>query len=319
MVSALAFNVIAGINDGGNLLASAASSRTIPVVIAFVIIILCAFAGPLVFGTAVAATLGAGIADYSHVGLPFLLAAVAASLMVVFVANRIGFPTSMSLALVSAMVGSLVVGAGPQTVHWSGVIKVVGSAFGSAFVGFLMGAAVYGLLHLMLRPVTRRVGDRIMQLQYGTVALQALGYGANDAEKMMGFMAAAVSVHAPGQPFTVPLWAIGAAIAAFAVGMVLGGMRVAKTIGGRLFTIRPEYALAFQAAAGITVIGASLAGAPLSTTETTASAIVGTGAAARPRRVHWQVVGRLVSAWFITVPAALAAGAIAGVVLRLIH
>jgi PiT family inorganic phosphate transporter len=113
VVSALAFNVIAGINDGGNLLASAASSRTIPVSVAFVIIILGAFAGPLVFGTAVAATLGAGIADYSRVGLPFLMAAVAASLAVVFVANRIGFPTMMSLALVSAMVGSLVVGHSP--------------------------------------------------------------------------------------------------------------------------------------------------------------------------------------------------------------
>jgi len=315
-MTALAFNVVAGFNDGGNLLAAAASSRTIPVGIAFVLIVAFAFVGPLVLGTAVAATLGAGIADYSTVGMPLLLAAIGASLAAVLLSYAMRFPTMMSLSLVSAMVGSLLVGHGADVVHWPGVIKVVVSAFGSALAGFVMGALAFSLLNVLLRPVSRATGDHLMKLQYGTVGLQALGYGANDAEKMMGLMAAAVVPQVAGHAFHVPLWAIAAAIAAFGGGLAIGGMRVAKTVGGKLFTIRPEHALAFQAAAGVTVMAASFAGAPLSTTETTASAIVGVGAIARPRRVYWRVVARLVGAWLITMPVAFSFGMLAGLIVR---
>lgn len=316
MVCALAFNVVAGFNDGGNLLASAAASRTIPVPIAWCMIVGFAFAGPFVFGTAVAKTLGAGIADYSTLGVPLLLAAVVASLFVVLLAFWARVPTMMSLALVSAMVGSLLVTRGPSALHWAGVTKVCVSIFGSALVGFVIGALVFWVLRFLLRPATKEVGDRIVHLQYGTVALQALGYGANDAEKMIGMMAAAGAVHAAGRAFEVPLWTIVAALAAFAAGLTIGGLRVAKTIGGKLFAIRPVHALAYQTAAGGTVFAASLLGGPLSTTETTASAIIGVGAVARGRRVHWVVVRRIVTAWLITAPVGLAAGALAGLAVR---
>jgi PiT family inorganic phosphate transporter len=316
VVCALGFNIVAGFNDGGNLLAAAASSRTIPLGVAYALIIVFAFLGPLVFGTGVATTLGTGIADYTTLGPAKLLAAVIASLCVVLLAYAARVPTMMSLALVSAMVGSLLVGPGPAAIHWHGVIKVVASNFGSAVVGFGAGFIAFTILRFLLLPVSRAVGNRIMRLQYATVALQALGYGANDAEKMMGMIAVAAALHAGSHVFHVPLWALAVSVGAFAVGLVFGGARVAKTIGGKLFSIHPEYALAFQAAAGGTVVSAALLGAPLSTTETTASAIVGVGAAARPRRVRWQVVGRIVTAWALTIPAGLAAGAVAGLFVR---
>jgi PiT family inorganic phosphate transporter len=316
VVCALAFNVVAGFNDGGNLLASAAASRTIPVPIAWCLIVGFAFAGPFVFGTAVAKTLGAGIADYSTLGVPLLLAAVVASLAVVLLAFWARVPTMMSLALVSAMVGSLLVTRGPGVLNWGGVAKVCVSLFGSALVGFVVGAFAFSVLRFLLRPATRAAGERLMNLQYGTVALQALGYGANDAEKMIGMMAAAGAAHAAGRVFEVPLWTIIAALGAFAAGLSIGGLRVAKTIGGKIFTIRPAHALAYQGSAGSTVLMASLLGGPLSTTETTASAIIGVGAVARGRRVHWGLVRRIVAAWLVTAPAGLAAGAIAGLIVR---
>jgi PiT family inorganic phosphate transporter len=245
-----------------------------------------------------------------------LLAAVVASLVVVLGAYAMRVPTMMSLALVSAMVGSLLVGPGPSVIHWYGAIKVVVSNFGSAVIGFSVGFLAYSILRLLLLPLNRTIGNRIMQLQYATVALQALGYGANDAEKMMGMIAAAAALHAGSHVFQVSLWVITVSVAAFAVGLIFGGARVAKTVGGKLFKIHPEYALAFQGAAGSTVITAALLGAPLSTTETTGSAIVGVGAAARPRRVHWNVVGRILAAWALTMPAGLAVGALAGLFVR---
>lgn len=190
------------------------------------------------------------------------------------------------------------------------------STGGSILVGFVFGAAAFALLQLLLRPMSRAAGDRLMKLQYGSVALLALGYGANDAEKMAGMMAAASSLSTGGHTFSIPLWALVASIAAFAVGMAFGGVRVAKTIGGKLFTIRPEHALAFQSAAAFTVVGAAVLGGPLSTTETTASAIIGVGAIAGPRGVHWLTVRRILAAWLITIPAGVAIGALAGFLVR---
>jgi inorganic phosphate transporter, PiT family len=309
------FNVVAGFNDGGNLLAAAASSRTIPPPIAFFVITGFVLVGPLLFGTAVAATIGKGIVDYAAAGTPMLLAGLTGALGTVLISYAARLPTSMSLALVSAMIGALLTGPGLASVHWGGIRTVAYSMGFSILAGFLIGAAIYVMLRFALRPVSRTAGDRLMRLQYAAVALQALGYGANDAEKMMGVMAIAVSLGAATTPagrLVVPLWVIGVSVAAFAVGMALGGMRVAKTVGGKLFQIRPLHALAFQLAAGATVMMASLHGGPLSTTETTASAIIGVGAAANARLLHWQVAARIVLAWFVTIPAALLLGGAAG-------
>ena len=284
---------------------------------AYWLIVAAAFAGPFVFGTAVATTLGSGVADYGRVGPALLLAAVLAALVTVLLAYAARVPTSLSLALVSAMVGSLVFGSA-GAIHWSGAIKVAVSTSGSALVGFAIGAGAFALLRFLLRPVTRRTGDRLMNLQYASVALLALGYGANDAEKMAGMMAAASALSSGAHAFNIPLWALAASTGAFAVGMAFGGMRVARTTGGKLFTIRPEHALAFQSAAGLTVVTAALLGGPLSTTETTASAIIGVGAVARPRRVHWLAVRRILGAWLVTIPVGFAIGALAGFIARTI-
>jgi len=282
--------------------------------LAYALIVVAVFCGPLVFGTHVAETVGTGIVDYGRVGPRFLVAGIAGAIAAVLVAYGARIPTSMSLALVAGMLGALAAGPGFSAVHPAGLEKVAGAMIGSVVIGFSGGAAAFALLVLSLRSATRRTGDRIMRLQYESVALQALGYGANDAEKMIGLIAIAVSI-AYGRPFAVPLWIIAIAAGAFTIGMLLGGKRVAKTVGGKLFHIRPEHALAFQLAAGVTVMLASLVGGPLSTTESTASAIVGAGAVANPRMVHWRLFGRFLIAWLFTVPAGFAAGALASVLI----
>jgi PiT family inorganic phosphate transporter len=116
--------------------------------------------------------------------------------------------------------------------------------------------------------------------------------------------------------FSIPAWTLAVAAGGFAAGLALGGIRVAKTIGGKLFSIRSHHALAAQSASAMTVIGAALLGGPLSTTDTSASSLVGVGAAHNPRVVRWRVVREIAVAWIITIPAALCAGALAGVAAR---
>jgi PiT family inorganic phosphate transporter len=307
------FAIAAGFNDGGNLLAAAASSRTIPPRAAYLIIVAFACLGPIVAGTGVARTTGAGIADFHATGVAPLLAAIVGALAAVVSAYIARVPTSLSVALFSAMIGALSAGPGLSAIHWAGVEKV--SRVGSIVVGTTAGALAYRLVASVLSRVRRRTGEVIIDLQYATVAMLAIGYGANDLEKSAGLLAAGVA----SSTFSVPVWTLVAAVACFAMGMVLGGVRVAKTVGSKLFSIRPYHALSFQLAAATTVIGAALVGGPLSTTEATASAIVGVGAAVNPRQVHWQVAGHIVLAWAFTAPLAMASGAIAELAIKAVH
>lgn len=312
IVAAAIFSIIAGFNDGGNLLAVAASSRTIPPAVAYVLLVAAVCAGPIVAGTAVARTTGAGIADFHAVGTLPLLAGIVGGIVTVLGAYAVRIPTSMSVALFGSMVGALFVGPGGGAVHWAGIDKVAITQAASIAAGGIGGFIAYALVAALLLRVHRGTGDRIVDLQYLTVALLGLGYGANDLEKSAGLLAAGESVSA----FSVPAWTIVVAVTCFAAGMLVGGMRVAKTVGGKLFSIRPQSALASQLAAAITVIVAAIAGGPLSTTQTTASSLVGVGAAVNPREVHWVVAARIVAAWFVTAPIAIACGALAQLALQ---
>ena len=295
------------------MLAAAASSRVIAPGTAYLIIVAGAFAGPVLAGTAVAQTIGRGIVDYHVAGEITLVASIFGGIAALLVAYALSVPVSASVALVSATAGALAAEHKLGLLHWAGVIKVAVSLIASIVVGFLAGAIIYTLLVFALRKVDFHTGRRLMRLQYASVALQAVGYGANDAEKMMGLLVVATTVGSSPSQFTVPLWVIAASVTAFAVGMALGGTRIAKTVGGKLFHILPLHALAFQSAAAMTVLAAAAAGGPLSSTETTASAIMGVGAAANPRAVHWAVARRLVLAWFVTAPIGFAAGSAAAI------
>ncbi len=193
------------------------------------------------------------------------------------------------------------------------------SLFGSIVVGFVAGAAIYALLRRLLIGVDLSTGMRIMRLQYGSVALQALGYGANDAEKTMGLIAAALLIGHNDARFSVPAWVIVASVTAFALGMAIGGVRIARTVAGKLFLIRPLHGLSFQLAAAGTVLAAAAAGGPLSTTETTASAMIGVGAVSNPRTLHGDAVRTMLVTWVVTVPSGLLWGYLATIILRSLH
>jgi PiT family inorganic phosphate transporter len=314
---AIVYTLISGASDGGNLLAAAAASRVISPLASIGIIAVGVLFGPIVFGTAVASTIATGIADYPHLGAALLGAGIAGGIITRTVMYFASVPTSGSVALVGAMVGSLWAGPGLSAVHWHGVEKVAIVLVVSPVIGFFAGAIAYAVVLLILSFMSRRDGGRLLRMQWATIALQALGYGANDAEKTVGLFAAAVLVAGGGVAFATPLWTIALTALSFTLGMTTGGLRIARTVGSRLYSIRPPHALAFQLAAALTVIGAALFGGPVSSTQTATSAILGVGAADNPRTLHWQTVFRIVASWFLTAPTALCSGALATLVLHL--
>jgi PiT family inorganic phosphate transporter len=148
--------------------------------------------------------------------------------------------------------------------------------------------------------------DRIFRLcQFGSASLYSLGHGGNDAQKTMGIIAGLLFAQGHlGPQFYVPLWVVLSCQAAMALGTLLGGWRIVKTMGSRITRLTPMQGFCAETGGALTLFGATWLGVPVSTTHTITGAIVGVGAARRVSAVRWNVATNVVIAWILTLPAA---------------
>jgi PiT family inorganic phosphate transporter len=230
-----------------------------------------------------------------------------------------GLPSSSGHALAGGLVGSALAEAGLHAVRWGGLQgwKPVG-VFGllialavSPVIGLLFGFAFARLNQRVLRRATRRVEAPIRAGEWAMSAALSFGHGANDGQKAMGVVAALLLATGHLQTFSVPLWVKLACGVALTVGTLMGGWRIVRTVGRRIFRLAPIDGFASQSASTAVILAASYAGAPVSTTHVVATSVVGVGAGRdRWAHVRWQVVRSMGLAWLATLPAAAALGAI---------
>jgi PiT family inorganic phosphate transporter len=310
------FGLVSGFNDGGNLMASFTSGRVITPRIA-ALLLLISLTGPFVIGTAVAQTVGTNVIDLrGQGGLGFVLISLS-SLSVVLLSWRFGVPTSMTLALVGAMLGWVVAGGKFDDIRWHGVARVLLGIPISVLGGGFLALALYLAVRRVLgaRPHAYMLG--LARLQFMTAGIQAFAYGANDMEKTVGLIAVGASFPNHGQHvvFSEPAPIIGAFILFFA-GAVFGGWRVARRIGFGVLKVRPMQAFAQQLASGTMVSVLATAGAPVSMTQTIDGGLVGVGAALRASSIRWGIVREMVGSWLLTLPLAVIIAAVVHAVLR---
>jgi PiT family inorganic phosphate transporter len=310
LVAASMFGLVSGFNDGGNLLASFTSGRVITPRVA-ALLLLVSLAGPLVLGTAVAQTVGTNVIDLRAQGELSYVLITLSPLCVVLLSLSFGIPTSMTLALVGAMLGWVLVAGGQGgIIHWAGVARIL--------VGMPISVLGGGMLALVLYRTTRRLlGTRphasllgLARFQFVTAAVQAFAYGANDMEKTVGLIAVGMSFPNHGQAvvFSGAAPIIGA-FGFFYVGALIGGSRVAGRVGLGVLKVRPMQALSQQLASGSVVAALALAGAPVSMTQTIDGGLVGVGAALRASSVRWGIVREMLGSWVLTLPLALVVAA----------
>ena len=310
LVAASMFGLVSGFNDGGNLLASFTSGRVITPRVA-ALLLLVSLAGPLVLGTAVAQTVGTNVIDLRAQGELSYVLITLSPLCVVLLSLSFGIPTSMTLALVGAMLGWVLVAGGQGgIIHWAGVARIL--------VGMPISVLGGGMLALVLYRTTRRLlGTRphasllgLARFQFVTAAVQAFAYGANDMEKTVGLIAVGMSFPNHGQAvvFSGAAPIIGA-FGFFYVGALIGGSRVAGRVGLGVLKVRPMQALSQQLASGSVVAALALAGAPVSMTQTIDGGLVGVGAALRASSVRWGIVREMLGSWLLTLPLALVVAA----------
>jgi PiT family inorganic phosphate transporter len=202
---------------------------------------------------------------------------------------------------------------------WKGIIKTVAFIFVSPIIGltlgFLMGVLVY---RLSARSAPSKVDRFFRKGQLVSAALYSLGHGGNDAQKTMGIIASLlVSAKLLGETARIPLWVVLSCHAAIALGTMLGGWRVVKTMGQKVTKLKPVDGFCAETAAATTLFTASGFGIPVSTTHTITGAIMGIGSLKRLSAVRWGVAGRIIWAWILTVPCAAGVSALVYYLVRL--
>ncbi len=268
------------------------------------------FVGPLIFGVAVATTIGHEVVAAETISIQVILAALISAICWNLLTWYLGFPSSSSHALVGGFVGAVLIGAGWRAILLHGLEKVLIALFISPVIGFGIGFLIYKLILLMCLNASPRVSLLFKRGQIFTGLALALSHGANDAQKTMGIITLALVTGGYLEIFAVPLWVILLSGGMIALGTSLGGWRLIRTLGGKIFKIRPMDGFGAQFASATVILGASLFGGPVSTTQVVSSAILGVGASERVNKVRWGVAREIATAWLLTIPASalLAAG-----------
>jgi PiT family inorganic phosphate transporter len=254
-------------------------------------------------GTAVAKTIGTGIIDAGAVSLTTVGGAMVGIIVWSSVAARWGIPTSESHALVAGLAGGGLAAAGPSVLVWAGWKKVLLGLALSSLMGFVAGMCLMiGIYWLFRRAVPGKVHGLFRWLQIGSSAFMAFSHGSNDGQKFIGAFVLALLLGGAQEHFYVPIWVILVCAIVMALGTMIGGWRIIKTLGRKVTNLRTHQGFAAELAAASTITAASVFGIPLSTTHTITSAVMGVGSVRRMRAVHWGVARELVIAWVLTFP-----------------
>lgn len=300
---------LAGFHSSAGVVATVISARALSPRAALISSALAAGAGPLILGTAVAATFSQQLIAPAALSSLLLLCSLMAGLIWILFTWWVGLPTSASHALVGGLLGAALAAAGPGAVQLAGLIKILIGLFISPPLGWLAGLLVMQVVLFAVQNATPRINVLFKQLQLFTTLGLALTVGSNDAQKFMGLIVLALFLSGQITTLDVPVWVMLASAAGFALGTLSGGYRLIRTLGGRIFKIRPVHSLSTQLAAGFVILGASLGGLPVSGTHVISTSIFGVGSAERLSKVRWQVARELLNAWALTIPiTALLAG-----------
>lgn len=303
LLLALLFDFLNGFHDSANIVATMIASHAMSARGALLLAAAANFAGPFLFGVAVAHTIGAEVILPSAMTIPVVLAALASASLWNLVTWYVGMPVSSSHALGGGMLGAVMLDAGATAIQPVGIAKIVAALLLSPLLAFAVAIGVMQATRWALRTATPKANTLLSRAQIVTATALALGHGANDAQKTIGMIALGLLVLGYTPTFTIPWWSIALSASALSLGTALGGGRVVRTLGARFYHIRPIHGFTAQFSSAIVILAASLAGGPVSSTQVVSVAIVGAGAAERKSMVRWAVLGELLAAWILTLPA----------------
>jgi PiT family inorganic phosphate transporter len=305
IVVALLFDLLNGLHDAANSIATIVSTRVLSPRYAVAWAAFFNFIAFLFFGLHVANTLGTGIIDVHIVDARVIFAALTGAIAWNIITWIMGIPSSSSHALVGGLVGAGVSKAGIGAIVWKGLSLTAMAIVLSPLSGFLLALVLVLLVSWIFVRRTPYAVDRLFRsLQFISASFYSLGHGGNDAQKTMGIIAVLLfSQGYLGSDFYVPFWVVLACQAAMGIGTFIGGWRIVHTMGSKITRLTPMQGFCAETGGAVTLFVATAFGIPVSTTHTITGAIIGVGAAKRVSAVRWSVANNIVTAWIITIPA----------------
>jgi PiT family inorganic phosphate transporter len=321
VIVALLFDYTNGFHDAANIVATMIASRAMLPAHAVLLVAVFEFLGPLLGGTAVANTIG-NFVDLNGVDPRLALSILLCGLLGAISWNLItwwkGIPSSSSHALVGALAGAVVVSVGIGHVVWgftelghgrlTGVTKVLLALLLSPLLGFWVAYAAHKVMSRLLAGAHPMINRDLRRAQLFTAAWLAFSHGANDGQKSMGILTLVLLLGGFIPTFAVPFWVMLACSIAISLGILSGGWRIVRTLGFAIYKVRPLHAIDSQITSAAVIFGASMLGAPVSTTHVVATSIMGVGYAERPKAVRWKKAAEIAKTWIITIPCAALMG-----------
>jgi PiT family inorganic phosphate transporter len=317
---ALAFDYTNGFHDAANAIATSISTRALTPRIALAMAAVGNFIGAHL-GEKVASTVGSGLVSLPT-GVPSLgvvFAGVIGAITWNLITWYFGLPSSSSHALFGGLVGATLFAAGGE-VQWANILeKIILPMILSPLVGFLLGfGAMIAVLWIFRNGQPGKLNRGFRHAQTASAAAMSVGHGMQDAAKTIGVVVLALYVGGfQDDAKAIPEWTIWASATVLAAGTYAGGWRIIRTLGRKIIDLRPPEGFAAETvASGVLYFNALVLGAPISTTHTITSAIMGVGATKRLSAVRWGVARNIVLGWIITFPAAGAFACLVYLVVR---
>ncbi|WP_344754767.1 inorganic phosphate transporter [Gryllotalpicola koreensis] len=322
VVLGLVFDFTNGFHDTANAMATSVATGALKPRVAVLISAVLNLVGAFL-STEVATTVSSGIVKEGDGGIEITPVMIFAGLVGAIMWNLatwyLGLPSSSTHALFGGLIGAAIIGSGFDAVDWFNVLSKIAlpALFAPLVAGVVAMIATYAA-YMITRHATSRGSER--GFRYGqtvSASLVSLAHGTNDAQKTMGvitltFVAAGYQHAGTGPQF----WVILACALAIAGGTYSGGWRIMRTVGKRITEVSPPQGFAAETSSAATILVSSHLGFPLSTTQVTTGAIVGSGLGKKLASVRWGTFGRMALAWLVTVPAAALVAGLATLIVR---
>jgi len=301
---ALIFDFYNGMNDAANSIATVVSTRVLTPIQAVIWAAFFNFIAAFMFGVSVATTIGKGIVDVNIVDNFVIFSGLIGAIILTATATHFGLPISVSHSIIGGYGGAGLAKAGFDAIIISGYTKVIVFIFLAPILGFIFALLFSTVTLWIVRYKSPyKVDMYFRKFQLISAALFSLSHGSNDAQKTIGIITVVLFTNGLiGASFHVPFWVILMSYSVIALGTLIGGWKVIRTLGMRVTKLTPFGGFSAETSAGLTIIFATIFGIPVSTTHTITGSIIGVGTTKRFSAVRWGVARNILWAWILTIP-----------------
>jgi Phosphate/sulphate permeases len=323
---AFIFAFINGFHDGGNVFATAVSSRSVSPRKALLVSSLSEFIIPVLGGTVVAATIGKGVVGQSYflkADMKYSMSVILCALLSAIVWNiitwKFGLPSSSSHALIGGLIGSGICAFGFISIQWGILLtKVIVMLLLTPFIGFMAGMLIMNASKKILHKFNSKFNNVLKKLHFLSIILLAGSHGTADAQKTMGIITMVLLISKKIDGFYVADWVKIGSSAALAIGLLFSGWKIILTVGGGIYKMEARHSLNAQIASAAVIYTSAALGGAVSTSQIVSSTIMGVGTADKYIAVKWSVAKNIFLSWILTVPSSAALSVLFFMIVRVI-